>query len=108
MASLIPDYNNDISSYFLKKDNKAAGKDAGSDIERQPGINKITRRRFVKGVAGAAVCYACFSPDCLATREDQKTEEGKVHLAAVCGTYCGACPAYIAKHSTDEQKKARL
>jgi hypothetical protein len=24
------------------------------------------------------------------------------HLAAACGTYCGACPSYIAKHSEDE------
>ena len=30
---------------------------------------KITRRKFVKGVAGAAVCCACFSLDCL---ESQK------------------------------------
>ena len=28
---------------------------------------------------------------------------GKVQLAAACGTYCGACPAYIATHSEDEQ-----
>jgi len=27
---------------------------------------------------------------------------GNVHLAAACGTYCGACPSYIAKHSEDE------
>jgi hypothetical protein len=27
--------------------------------------------------------------------------KGKVHLAAACGTYCGACPSYIAKHSED-------
>jgi len=30
------------------------------------------------------------------------------HLAAACGTYCGACPAYIAKHSESEQIKVRL
>jgi hypothetical protein len=30
------------------------------------------------------------------------TDTDKEHLAAVCGTYCGACPAYIAKHSEDE------
>jgi hypothetical protein len=28
---------------------------------------------------------------------------GKEHLAAACGTYCGACPSYIARHSEDEQ-----
>ncbi len=27
----------------------------------------------------------------------------KEHLAAACGTYCGACPAYIAKHGEHEQ-----
>jgi hypothetical protein len=32
----------------------------------------------------------------------------KEHLVAVCGTYCGACPAYIAKHSDDEQMNMRL
>ena len=31
------------------------------------------------------------------------TDTAKEHLAAACGTYCGACPAYIAKHSEDEQ-----
>jgi len=36
------------------------------------------------------------------------TGTGEEHLAAVCGTYCGACPAYIAKHSDDEQIKKRL
>ena len=25
----------------------------------------------------------------------------KVHLAAACGTYCGACPSYNARHSED-------
>ncbi|MBN2371233.1 MAG: DUF3795 domain-containing protein [Vicinamibacteria bacterium] len=34
------------------------------------------------------------------TKEAGKSKE---HLAAVCGTYCGACPSYIAKHSEDEQ-----
>jgi len=79
----------------------------------------ITRRKFVKRVAGAAVCSACFSLDCFAASEEEeedKIEDGneiddgkaKVHLAAACGTYCGACPAYIAKHSEDEQIKMRL
>ncbi|MBN2667525.1 MAG: DUF3795 domain-containing protein, partial [Bacteroidales bacterium] len=82
--------------------------DAWADNDEHPGRNKITRRKFVKEVAGATFCYACFSLDCLAAPEDQKTVIGKEHLAAVCGTYCGACPAYIAKHSTEEQRKARL
>jgi Zn ribbon nucleic-acid-binding protein len=73
---------------------------------------KITRRKFVKGVAGAAVCCACSSLDCLAASEENSELEiedvedgkGKVHLAAACGTFCGACPAYIAKHSEDEKR----
>ncbi len=108
MASLIPGYYNYILSNYLKKDNKATVKEAPADIDKHPGRNKITRRKFFKGVAGVTVCYAFFSPDCFAAPEDQKIEDGNVHLAAVCGTYCGACPAYIAKHSTEEQKKARL
>jgi hypothetical protein len=71
----------------------------------------ITRRKFVKRVAGA--CYVCLSLDCLAASEEKeknkiKDSKGKVHLAAACGTYCGACPAYIAKHSEDDQIKMRL
>ncbi len=68
---------------------------------------KITRRKFVKGVAGAAVCYACFPLDSLAATEEGKIKDSKakVHLAAACGTYCGACPAYLAKHGDKEQNK---
>jgi hypothetical protein len=72
---------------------------------------KITRRKFVKGVAaGAAVYCACFSLDCPAASEEDKVKDGKgkVHLAAACGTYCGACQAYIAKHGEDEQVKMKL
>jgi len=36
-------------------------------------------------------------------REPKVTDAAKEHLAAACGTYCGACLAYIAKHSKDEQ-----
>jgi hypothetical protein len=66
--------------------------------------NKIARRKLVKGAAGAAVCCACFSLDCLTASEENSTQggKGKEHLAAACGTYCGACPAYIAKHSEDK------
>ena len=66
---------------------------------------KLTRRKFVKGAAGAAVYCGSFSLDCLAaSRETSKQDgKGKEHLAAACGTYCGACPAYIAKHSEDKQ-----
>ena len=76
---------------------------------------KITRRKFVKGAAGATVCCACFSLGCskensshgIESGDKIKDGKGKVHLAAACGTYCGACPAYIAKHGTDEQIKMR-
>jgi len=36
------------------------------------------------------------------------TGTGKEHLAAACGTFCGACPAYLARHSDDEQIKVKL
>jgi hypothetical protein len=73
----------------------------------------ITRRKLLKGAAGTAVFCACFSLDCSADSEEKsehKTDDGKgkAHLAAACGTYCGACPAYIAKHSEDEQIKMKL
>ncbi|MEJ2627227.1 MAG: DUF3795 domain-containing protein, partial [bacterium] len=67
-----------------------------------------TRRKFFKRVAGA--CCACLSWDCLAASEEKekKDNKGKVHLAAACGTYCGACPAYMAKHGEKKQIKMRL
>jgi hypothetical protein len=69
--------------------------------------DEITRRKFVKGVAGAAVCCACFPLDSLAASGEDKMKDGKgkEHLAAACGTYCGACTAYLAKHGDDEHKK---
>jgi len=73
----------------------------------------ITRRNFVKGIAFTTVCCACFPMDGLAgsagnSEHNIKEGKGKEHLAAACGTYCGACPAYIAKHSEDEQIKMKL
>jgi hypothetical protein len=80
----------------------------------------ITRRKFAKNVTCTALCCACLPLEVLADsakspkhkneeREKVKmTGTGKEHLAAACGTYCGACPAYIAKHSEDEQIKMRL
>jgi hypothetical protein len=80
---------------------------------------KITRRRFVKNVTGAAFCCACFPSLVLAdtatpsvqNNEAKKnslmTGTAKEHLAGACGIYCGACPAYIAKHSDEEQNKKR-
>ena len=70
----------------------------------------ITRRKFIKGLTGATVCCACFSLGCSEenTKPGIKDGRGKEHLAAACGTYCGACPAYIAKDSEDEQIKMKL
>ena len=83
-------------------------------------IKDLTRRRFVKGVAGAAFCCAWLPLEGLSAsaktsehnsedgKEIQETDTGKEHLVAVCGTYCGACFAYIAKNSQDEQIKSKL
>ena len=68
----------------------------------------ITRRNFIKGLTGATVCCACFSLDCENSELKIEDGKGKEYLAAACGTYCGACPAYIAKHSEDEQIKMKL
>lgn len=70
-----------------------------------------TRRKFIKGVIGlTGFCCAGFSLDCFAVSDQDKMKDsrGKEYLAAACGTYCGACPAYIARHSDDEQVKMRL
>ncbi|HOU01620.1 MAG TPA: DUF3795 domain-containing protein [Bacteroidales bacterium] len=71
---------------------------------------KISRSKFVKGVAVAAVYCACKPFNRLAASEgnSEQNNDSKVHLAAVCGTFCGACPAYIAKHSDEKQIKMRL
>lgn len=80
----------------------------------------ITRRKFSKNVAGTALYCAClplgvledFAEISEKDNEDRgrvkMTGTGKEHLAAVCGTYCGACPAYIAKHSDDKIIEMRL
>jgi len=67
---------------------------------------KLARRKFIKGIAGAGVGYAWFSLDSSADSEKNSELDGKskVHLAAACGTYCGACPAYINKHSQYEKR----
>ena len=81
-------------------------------LKAAPSIRDISRRKFVKGVAGAAACCACFSLESLAaSKEYEKNKSGEStgneHLAAVCGTFCGACPAYLAKHSDEAQIKMR-
>ncbi len=83
------------------------------NIVKRLNKNSLTRRKFVKGVAGSAVCCAFFPFDLLAASgkgpgDKIEDDKDKGHLAAVCGTYCGACPVYIAKHSSDEEMKMRL
>jgi len=79
-----------------------------------------TRRRFVKEIAGAAVCCACLRLDGSAAppwisehnaEDDKKVQQSggaEEHLVAVCGLYCGACPMYIATQNDDEQKRQAL
>ena len=69
---------------------------------------RMTRRKFVREVAGTGVCCACLSLSCEGpSGEDSGVEVeeggGKEYLPAACGTYCGACPAYIAKHGDGKQ-----
>jgi len=52
----------------------------------------LTRRQFVKGVAGVAVVGA-------------GAEAGnREKLVAPCGLYCGACPMYLATQEKDETR----
>ena len=65
----------------------------------------VSRRKFVKNAGCAALCCQFLPLGVYA--DSARTSENKEHLAAVCGTYCGACPAYIAKHSSEEQINMR-
>jgi hypothetical protein len=79
----------------------------------------ITRRAIVRGTAGTAFGCACLPLKALANfggtpeHDNEASEEatsagaGNQHLAAACGTYCGACPAYLAKHGDDEPLETR-
>ena len=65
-----------------------------------------TRRKFCKSMAGVACTGALAGLEAMAGTnvKSQGTIEGKgEHLAGACGIYCGACPAYLVKHSEDEQ-----
>jgi hypothetical protein len=95
----------------LKLDEKSLTFQFNARIMKSYMIENPGRRNFIKRIAGAAVCgCACFSPDFLAASEDNKIRDskGKEHLAAACGTFCGACPAYIIRHSEEEQIQKRL
>ena len=70
-----------------------------------------TRRKFCKRLAGVAFTGALVGLDTKAGPNPKSNGEAAgngEHLAAACGTYCGACPAYIAKHNEDEQIKKKL
>jgi hypothetical protein len=80
----------------------------------------ITRRRFFKNATCTGFCCACLpleilEDDARAPKSNNEEREkdkipgtGKEHLAAACGTYCGACPAYLAKHGKEEPMKMKL
>ena len=69
-----------------------------------------TRRKFCKRVAGAAFTGAFVGSESM-TAPNPKPKGAAAgngeHLAAACGTYCGACPAYLAKHSTEDPIKMK-
>ena len=70
---------------------------------------KTTRRSFIQGIAGTAVCGTCFrwkafADPAMIPGRDNETED----LVAVCGLYCGACPMYLATQSNDEEKQQAL
>jgi len=69
-----------------------------------------TRRKFCKKVAGVAFTGAFVGLETTAVPSPKPKGEAAgngEHLAAACGTYCGACPAYLAKHGEDEQIKKK-
>lgn len=65
-----------------------------------------TRRMFCKRLTGVAITGALVGLETAAALNPESKGEAAgngEHLAAACGTYCGACPAYLAKHGEDEQ-----
>jgi hypothetical protein len=70
-----------------------------------------TRRKFCRRLAGVAFTGAFVGLETMAVPNPKSKGEAAgngEHLAAACGTYCGACPAYLAKHGEDEQIKKEL
>jgi hypothetical protein len=59
-------------------------------------MRMITRREFVKGVAGVAVA---------GTFLDSGNKE---NLVAACGLYCGACPMYLATQEKNPERMESL
>jgi hypothetical protein len=68
-----------------------------------------TRRKFCQKLAGVALTGAFVDLGTIANPKPKGEAAGNgEHLAAACGTYCGACPAYLAKHIEDEEIKKKL
>jgi hypothetical protein len=73
-----------------------------SRSQLESGIQASSRWKCVKigirkGVRPNMSCHSMENTDA------EPDDKGRVHLAAACGTYCGACPAYIAKHCEDDR-----
>jgi hypothetical protein len=69
-----------------------------------------TRRKFCMRLAGVAFTGAFVGLDSISAQNPKSKGEtmgNGLHLAAACGTYCGACPAYLAKHGEDEEIKRK-
>jgi hypothetical protein len=60
----------------------------------------LTRRDLMRGALGAGITVAGIGSGADTGNADEGGK-GKERLAAACGTYCGACPSYIATHSED-------
>lgn len=67
---------------------------------------RFSRKDFLKGLAIAAVWASDF-PLAYTGNITLKSDSDKSYLAAACGTFCGACPAYLARHGEDEQMRQK-
>jgi hypothetical protein len=66
---------------------------------------------FCRKLAGVAFTGALIDLETMAIANPKskgETAGSGEHLAGACGIYCGACPAYLAKHGEDAQIKMRL
>ena len=69
-----------------------------------------SRRRFCLRLTGVAFTGALVGWETRAVANPESKGEAagnREHLAAACGTYCGACPAYLAKHGEDEEIRTK-
>lgn len=72
--------------------NERLAKIHAAEHPEQDEIPMITRREFVKEIAGVAVSGALVDIG------------NKQNLVAACGLYCGACPNYLASQQNDDHK----